>query len=62
MIYISSHILFLVLVLGNFPILVLGLHERPRTTCGMPSMGVFLRDPSPYLRQFRRKPRKALNG
>ena len=23
---------------------------------GMPSVGVFLRDPSPYLREFRRKP------
>ena len=26
---------------------------------GMPSVGVFLRDPSPYLREFRRKPRDA---
>ena len=24
---------------------------------GVPSVGVFLRDPSPYLREFRRKPR-----
>ena len=23
---------------------------------GVPSVGVFLRDPSPYLREFRRKP------
>ena len=27
-----------------------------------PSVGVFLRDPSPYLREFRRKPRKTPNG
>ena len=26
-----------------------------------PSMGVFLRDPSPYLREFGRKPRKTPN-
>ena len=29
---------------------------------GMPSVGVFLRDPSPYLREFRRKSRKTPNG
>ena len=31
---------------------------------GVPSVGggVFLRDPSPYLREFRRKPRKTPNG
>ena len=29
---------------------------------GMPSVGVFLRDPGPYLREFRRKPRKTPNG
>ena len=28
----------------------------------MLSVGVFLRDPSPYLREFRRKPRKTPNG
>ena len=27
-----------------------------------PSVGVFLRDPSPYLHEFRRKPQKTLNG
>ena len=29
---------------------------------GMPSVGVFLRYPSSYLREFRRKPRKTPNG
>ena len=29
---------------------------------GMPSVGVFLRDPSKFLREFRRKPRKTPNG
>ena len=29
---------------------------------GVPSMRVFLRNPSPYLRKFRRKPRKTQNG
>ena len=29
---------------------------------GMPSVGVFLRDPRPHLREFRRKPRKIPNG
>ena len=29
---------------------------------GMPSVKVFLRDPSPYLHEFLRKPRKTLNG
>ena len=28
----------------------------PGTIGGMPSVGVFLKDPSPYLREFRRKP------
>ena len=28
----------------------------------VPSVGVFLRDSSPYLREFQRKPRKTLNG
>ena len=31
-------------------------HEGPRPMGWMPSVGVFLRDPSPYLRKFRRKP------
>ena len=35
---------------------------EPATIDGMPSMGVFLRDPNPYLRKFRRKPRKTPNG
>ena len=30
-------------------------HWGPRRVGGMPSVGVFLRDPSPYLREFRRK-------
>ena len=34
----------------------------PRLIGGMPSVGVFLRDPSPYLREFRRKTRKTPNG
>ena len=35
----------------------------PGPVGGVPSMaGVFLRDPSPYLREFRRKPRKTPNG
>ena len=37
-------------------------HEGPRPMDGMSSVGVFLRDPSPYLREFRRKPRKTPNG
>ena len=28
----------------------------------VPSMGIFLRDPSSYLREFRRKPLKTPNG
>ena len=32
------------------------------TIGGMPSVGVFLKDPSPYLRKFRRKPWKIPNG
>ena len=38
------------------------LNIRPRPVGGLPSVGVFLRDPSPYLREFRRKPRKSPNG
>ena len=30
----------------------------PGSIGGLPSVGVFLRDPSPYLAEFRRKPRK----
>ena len=38
------------------------LRDGPRPICGVPSVGVFLRDPSPYLSEFRRKPRKSPNG
>ena len=34
---------------------------EPGTTGGMPSVGVFLRDPNLYLCEFRRKPRKTPN-
>ena len=34
----------------------------PGTIGGIPSVRVFLRDPSPYLREFWRKPRKTPNG
>ena len=34
----------------------------PGTVGGMPSVGVFLRDPSQYLCEFRGKPRKTPNG
>ena len=34
----------------------------PARIGGMPSVGVFLRDANPYLREFRRKPRKTPNG
>ena len=38
------------------------LCEGPRIICGMHSLGVVLRDPSPHLREFWRKPRKTQNG
>ena len=38
------------------------LFVGPEPIEGVPSMGVFQRVPSPYLREFRRKPRKTLNG
>ena len=38
------------------------LHVGPGPTEGVPSMAVFLRDPSTYLRKFRRKPQKTPNG
>ena len=40
------------------------VHEEPGIIGGIPFVGeqVFLRDPRPYLREFRRKPRKTLNG
>ena len=34
----------------------------PEPKGGVPSVGIFLRDPSPYLREFRGKPRKTPNG
>ena len=34
----------------------------PGAIDGLPSLRVFLRDPSPYLREFPRKPRKTPNG
>ena len=34
----------------------------PGTIGGVPSVKVFLRDPSPYLPKFRTKPRKIANG
>ena len=34
----------------------------PNPIGGMPSVRFFLRDPSPYLPEFRRKPRKTPNG
>ena len=37
-------------------------HGGLRPMNGMPSVGFFLREPSPYLREFRRKPRKTPNG
>ena len=37
-------------------------HYGPRPIGGVPSVGVFLRHPSLYLREFRRKPRKTPNG
>ena len=38
------------------------INKRPVTIDGMSSVGIFLRDPSPYLREFRRKPLKIQNG
>ena len=37
-------------------------HVGPVPMDEMPSVDVFLRDHSPYLREFWRKPRKTLNG
>ena len=34
----------------------------PGPVGGVPAVGVFLRDPSPYVREFQRKPRKTPNG
>ena len=38
------------------------LKKGPRPIGGMPSDGIFLRDPSPYLPMFWRKPRKTPKG
>ena len=35
---------------------------EPGSIGGMPFVEVFLRDPSPHLSEFRRKPRKTPNG
>ena len=35
---------------------------EPDPVGGLPSVGFFLRDPTPYLREFWRKTRKTLNG
>ena len=43
-------------VKANFPLV------GPEPIEEVSFVGVFLRDPSPYLREFRRKPRKTLNG
>ena len=37
-------------------------HVGPGPIGGVPSMDVFLKDPSTYLREFWRKPRKIPNG
>ena len=52
---------------GQVVVVVVGLQANcplvePQLIGGMPSPGVFLRDPSPYLLKFRRKPRKIPNG
>ena len=36
-------------------------HMGSGSAVGVPSLGIFLRDPSPYLCEFRRKPRIAPN-
>ena len=41
---------------ANCPIVGLGPVGK------VPSVGIFLRDPSPYLREFRKKPLKTPNG
>ena len=37
-------------------------HVEPWPMGGVPSVGVFVRDPYPYLPEFRRKPRKTPKG
>ena len=37
-------------------------HAGPRPMGGVPSVGVFLRDPRQYLHEIRKKPRKTPNG
>ena len=55
-------IIFVVVVYGGVGVKADCLNIGPRPIGGLPSVGVFLRDPSPYLREFRRKPRKTPNG
>ena len=55
----TDSINILVLVLGfksNCPLV------QPRIIGSTPSVGVFLRDPKPYLREFRKKTRETPNG
>ena len=49
---------------SDFMVVVVGLSPLvgPGTIGGMPSVRVFVKDPSPYLREFRRKPRKTPKG
>ena len=35
---------------------------RPGHVIGLPNMGIFLRDPRPYLRKFQKKTRETPNG
>ena len=43
------------MIKSNYPLMI------PGPTVGMSSMAIFLKNPSPYLREFRRKPRKNPN-
>ena len=45
-------------VKGDYP----HVGPGPAAGGGVPSSGIFLRDPSPYFHEFRRKPRKTPNG
>ena len=51
----------------NIVVVVVGVKANcplvgPGPIGGMPSVGGLLRDPSPYLREFRKKSRKTPNG
>ena len=37
-------------------------HVGPGPKGGMPSVGIFLRDPKPHLREIQKEPRKTQNG